>query len=113
MHRQSHFSFEHMDFTAGGMQAPEEALYSKDILFNLGCYVLAVGADGDVVVCKTGETGVQWLPTRPGLPRLSISEQQIWTVCCSDSHALPIKWHLGLCSCYSLTLWKRAVMKID
>lgn len=59
MHRQSHFSFKHMDFTAGGMQALEAALYSKDILFNLGCYVLAVGTDGDVVICKTAETAAQ------------------------------------------------------
>lgn len=110
MHRESHFSFEHRDFTAGGMQ---EAQNSKDILFNLGCYVLAVGTDGDVVVCKTAQTGAQRLPTKPGLPRLSISELHIWTVCWFDSHALPIKWHLSLCPCYSLTLWKRAVMKMD
>lgn len=74
MHRQSHFSFEHTDFTAGGMQALEEALYSKDILFNLGCYVLTVSTDGDVVICKTLKTGVQFLPTKPGLPRLSVSD---------------------------------------
>lgn len=98
-----------MDFTAGGMQ---EAQYSKDILFNLGCYVLAVGTDGDVVVCKTAQTGAQCLPTKPGLPRLRISELHIWTAW-FDSHALPIKWHLGICSSYSQTLWKRAVMKID
>lgn len=98
MHRQSHFSFEYMDVTAGGMQALEEALHSKDILFNLGCYVLAVGTDGDVVICKTLKTGVQFLPTKPGLPRLSVSELQIWTVCWFDSYALPIRWYLGLCS---------------
>lgn len=91
MHRQSRFSFQHMGFSAGGRKALEEALHSKDILFNLSCYVLAVGADGNVVVCKTAQTGAQWLPSRPGLPRLSISELQIWTVCWFDSHALPIK----------------------
>lgn len=79
-----------MDFTAGGMQALETALYSKDILFNLGCYVLTVGTDGDVVVCKTAGTAAQWLPTKSGLPRLSMSELQIWTVCWFDSHALGI-----------------------
>lgn len=68
MQRQSHFSFEHMDVTARGMQALEEALYSKDILFNLGCYVLAVSTDGDVVICKTAQTGAQCLPTKPGSP---------------------------------------------
>lgn len=69
------------------MQALEDTPYCKDIFFNLGCYVLTVSANGDIVVCKTRETGGQQLATRQGVPRLGISEIQMEIICYFDLHA--------------------------
>lgn len=59
---------------SGDMQALKKAQYSKDIFFNLSCYVLTVSTNGNIVIWKTNK---RWFPTKQGVPGLSTEDTDL------------------------------------
>lgn len=71
---------------SGDMQALKKAQYSKDIFFNLSCYVLTVSTNGNIVIWKTNK---RWFPTKQGVPGLSTEDTDL--DCYFGLHAPSIK----------------------